>query len=52
MSYQAYLKSEKFSPGNNYSVYEGELELSQFNNNNNNNNNNKINNYKLFIKVL
>lgn len=30
MSYHAYLKSEKFFPGNNYSVYEGELELSQF----------------------
>lgn len=30
MSYQAYLKSEKFFPGNNYSVYEGELELLQF----------------------
>ena len=29
MSYQAYLKSEKFFPGNNYSVSEGELELSQ-----------------------
>ena len=26
MSYQAYLKSEKFFPGNNYSVFEGELE--------------------------
>ena len=29
MSYQACLKSEKFFPGNNYPVSEGELELSQ-----------------------